>query len=221
MSNLAALSAHLPGPEPRQTGNAQAGVFIDGKYLEQVLQYDFQDSRIDIGKLAWVMSRPGDLLRAYYYSCWPWQHHPPTTEDELRLSRKHKLITAISHLPRFEVRMGHLAKIAQTRTGLPVFKRKMIDCWAGVDIALLAVSGKISSISVLSGERDIVPGVQAAKSAGVAVILWHGNTERTRPSLELYEMADERRTLDQELLRQIQFHPPRNGAPANRLGVAR
>ena len=115
--------------------------------------------------------------------------------------------------------MGHLAKIAQTRTGLPVFKRKMIDCWAGVDMALLAVSGKISSISVLSGERDIVPGVRAAKDAGVSVTLWHGDTVRTYPSVELFDLADERRKISEALLRQIQYTPPRNGRyQADRIG---
>lgn len=189
----------------------QAAVFIDGKYLDQVVQHDLGWQKIDIGKLARAMSCPGELLRAYYYNCWPWQHRPPTPEDEIRLSRKHNLITAISHLPRFSVKMGYLAKIAQTQTGLPVFKRKMIDCSLSVDMALLAASGQVRTVAVLSGERDIVPGVEAVKAQGVSVILWHGDTEHTYPSVELFQLADERHKIDDALLRQVQFTPPRNG----------
>ena len=43
------------------------------------------------------------------------------------------------------------------------------------------------------------------------VVLWHGDTEHTYPSVELFQLADECHKIDDALLRQVQFIPPRNG----------
>ena len=76
-----------------------SAVFLDGGYLEKVLKYDHNEPRIDFEKLACTMSEPDDLLRAYYYHCLPYQSNPPTSEERLRYSNRHRFTTALSHLP--------------------------------------------------------------------------------------------------------------------------
>jgi uncharacterized LabA/DUF88 family protein len=44
----------------------------------------------------------------------------------------------------------------------------------GVDMALLAGKGKITSVALFTGDSDTIPAVEAVKQEGVLVTLWHG-----------------------------------------------
>lgn len=71
-------------------------------------------------------------------------------------------------------------------------------------MALLAGKGRIDAVSVFTGDSDLIPAVEAVKNEGVVVTLWHGSrAAQTRPSRELYELADERRELTAELIRRM------------------
>ena len=134
----------------------------------------------------------------YYYNCLPYQSNPPTDEERLRYSKRHSFTTALSHLPRFEVRLGKLMYSGEDHNGNPIFQQKQVDCMVSVDMVLLAAKGKIDAVSVFTGDSDLVPAIQAVKNEGVLVNLWHGISPQTRPSRELYELADERRSLKPE-----------------------
>lgn len=181
-----------------------AAVFIDGGYLDKVLFYDHQNRRIDYQKLVQEMVAPDELLRAYYYHCLPYQSNPPTEEERSRYSAKHRFTTALSFLPRFEVRLGRLAFRGYDTTGKPIFEQKRIDNMIGVDMALLAGKGKITNVVLLTGDSDYIPSVEAIKREGVVVTLWHGSfSPSTAPSRELFEICDERRELTAELIQKI------------------
>ncbi len=134
-----------------------AAVFIDGGYLEKVLRYDHKRPGIDFEKLSHVMSEPNEHLRTYYYHCLPYQSNPPTPEERSRYSKRHGFTTALSHLPRFEVRLGKLAYRGNDPQGNPIFIQKKVDCMVGVDMALLASKGKITTAAVFTGDSDLVP----------------------------------------------------------------
>ncbi|MFQ5664357.1 MAG: NYN domain-containing protein [Terriglobia bacterium] len=179
-------------------------VFIDGGYLEKVLHYDHQEPKIDFERLVRLMAEPDELLRAYYYHCLPYQSNPPTEEERQRYSSRHRFITALSYLPRFEVRLGKLAYRGQDTDGNPIFQQKRVDCMVGVDMALLAGRGKITNVSIFTGDSDLIPALEAVKREGVLVTLWHGSfSPNTRPSRELVEVADERRQLTGEVIENI------------------
>ncbi|MFQ5895172.1 MAG: NYN domain-containing protein [Nitrospinota bacterium] len=178
-------------------------VFLDGGYIDKVLYYDFANARIDFEKLAKEISSPDELLRAYYYHCLPYLGNPPTEEEKSRYASKHGFITALNHLPRFQVRLGQLA----FRGGEYIQKR--VDCMVGVDMALLAGKGKIHRAALFSGDSDLLPAVEAVKREGVLVTLWHGSFSRdTSPSRELFEICDERFQLTSEILQRIKRPTP-------------
>ncbi|HEY2955546.1 MAG TPA: NYN domain-containing protein [Candidatus Eisenbacteria bacterium] len=89
--------------------------------------------------------------------------------------------------------------------GQPIFVQKRVDNMVGVDMAMLAGKGKITSLALLSGDSDFIPSIEAVKREGVIVTLWHGRRgqEETAPSRELYDLCDERRELSPELLRRV------------------
>lgn len=186
-----------------------AAIFLDGGYIEKVLTFDHCQPSIDFAKLAQEMAAPDELLRAHYYHCLPYQSNPPTEEEKERYAMRHRFTTALSFLPRFEVRLGRLAYRGVGSDGKPIFQQKRVDCMLGVDMALLAAKGKITHVSIFTGDSDLIPAIEAAKREGVLVTLWHGSlaSDETRPSRELFEIADERRELTKEIVAKIKRPP--------------
>ena len=183
---------------------ADTAVFIDGGYLDKVLFYDHRNQRIDYAGLVDLMTGQGELLRAYYYHCLPYQSSPPTEEEKSRYASKHRFITALRHIPRFDVRLGKLAYRGQGNDGRPIFQQKRVDIMLGVDMALLAGKGRIAMVALLSGDSDFTPAIEAVKREGVLTTLWHGSrSDQTRPSHELVETCDERYELTAEFVDSI------------------
>lgn len=179
-------------------------VFIDGGYLDKVMWHDHPNRRIDYEGLVRTMVGDDDLLRAYYYHCLPYQSNPPTEEERERYAAKHRFVTALRHIPRFEVRLGKLAYRGTDGAGQPIFQQKRVDLMLGVDMALLAAKGRIANIVLFSGDSDCIPAIEAVKSEGVLTTLWHGSRSlQTRPSHELIEACDERRELTGEIVASI------------------
>lgn len=186
-----------------------AAAFIDGGYVEKVLKYDHNLASVDFSKLVQEMIAPHELLRAYYYHCLPYQSNPPTQEEKERYAARHRFTTALSYLPHFEVRLGRLAYRGINSEGNPIFEQKKVDCMLGVDMALLAAKGKVTHISIFTGDSDFIPAIESAKKEGVVITLWHGsfNNEHTKPSRELYERADERKELTKDIVIHIRRTP--------------
>jgi uncharacterized LabA/DUF88 family protein len=174
-----------------------AAVFLDGGYIDKVKFHDFGNRAIDFEKLALAMARPESLLRAYYYHCMPYQSAQPTIDERNRYASMHRFITALRRLPRFEVRLGRLV----SRGG--EFIQKRVDTMFGVDMALLAGKGKIARVALFTGDSDLIPAVEAVKSEGVVVTLWHSSSPRSRPSTDLYECCDDRVELTPQLFQSI------------------
>lgn len=188
--------------------NSRTAVFLDGGYLDKVLFFDFNRTRISYEKLALEMAGQNELLRAYYYHCLPYQGSPPTEDERLRFASMSKFVGAISRLPRFEVRLGRLAFRGKQPDGKPIFMQKRIDCMLGVDMALLAAKGKVSNIEVFSGDSDFIPAVEAVKREGILVTLWHGNLSggsTIQPSRDLYQLCDDRKQLTQTIIDKIRM----------------
>ena len=185
---------------------SRTAVFIDGAYLEKVLLYDHDKARIDFGRLANVMAGDGDLLRAYYYHCLPYQSGSPTDEEKRRYASRQRFFTALRHIPRFEVRLGKLAYRGLDASGQPMFQQKRVDLMLGVDMALLAGKNRISKVVLVSGDSDFTPAVEAVKNEGVLTTVWHGSqSEDTKPSNELLLTCDERCEFTAEIIRSVRL----------------
>jgi uncharacterized LabA/DUF88 family protein len=179
-------------------------VFLDAGYVDKVLYYDHGNFRVDYGKLSNQMAAPDALFRAYYYHCMPYQSNPPSEEEKVRYAGKRRFMDALARLARFEVRLGRLAKVGINQAGKPIFMQKRVDCMLGVDMALLAGKRTITNVALFTGDSDLIPAVEAVKREGVIVTLWHGGaTQDTHASAELIQLCDERRMLNEDILRAV------------------
>ena len=173
--------------------------FIDGAYLSYMLRDEFSLAKIDFGKLARMMSGEREILRTYYYNCLPYQSSPPSQDERARFSRTQQFNAALQRIPRFEVRLGRLEFRGKKDNGDPIFEQKRVDILLGVDLALLAAKHQITDAVVLAGDSDFLPAIQAAKTEGVVLHLFHGQ----RPHRDLVQMCDERTRFTQEMIQSL------------------
>ena len=100
-------------------------------------------------------------------------------KNKERYDKKYRFIDALNYVPRFQVRLGQLAKIGVDQNGEPIFQQKRVDLMLGVDMALLAGKGKITHTALFAGDSDTIAAVEAVKQEGVIVTLWHGKLPAT------------------------------------------
>lgn len=180
-------------------------IFIDAAYLDKVLYYDHNKKRVDYMKLTQELTAGNQLFRAYYYHCMPYQSNPPIEEERRRYSKMHSFITAIKRIPRFEVRLGRIARLGISAEGKPITCQKRVDCMMGVDMALLAGKRVITDLAIITGDSDLIPAIEAVKSEAVIVTLWHGSySKECRPSGDLVHICDECQELTSDVITRIQ-----------------
>jgi uncharacterized LabA/DUF88 family protein len=179
----------------------RAAVLIDGAYLDFTLRDEFNLARIGYELLSQSLTEGLEPLRTYYYHCLPYQSNPPTPEESERFGQRQRFYAALSRLPRYEVRLGELALRGRDDRGQPIFQQKRVDILLGVDLVLLSARRQITHAILVAGDSDYLPAVTAAKNEGVLVRLVHGSVHR--PHRDLWDAADERVRLTQELIDRI------------------
>ena len=178
----------------------RVAVFIDGGYLDRVLDSKRQGNKIDFNKLVDnIVEQSGTdkkIVRVYYYHCLPYQDSPPTPEQSSKFGRAQGFFRALQRTSRFEVRTGRLAFRGNRADGTPLFEQKRVDLMLGLDLMSLAVKHIVDEVFLVAGDSDFVPAVNAVKKEGIVVYLVHGDT----PHDDLLDEVDERILITQELV---------------------
>lgn len=145
----------------------RAAVFIDGAYLTKILDVDFGKPKIDLAKFSDILCGNNERLRTYYYNCMPYQSCPSTEEERRRFASMDKFVYTLRKLPRFEVKLGRLGCVGGE------FIQKRVDIALAVDLVRLSCGRMIGKGVVVTGDSDFVPAIEAAKEAGVLVMLYY------------------------------------------------
>jgi uncharacterized LabA/DUF88 family protein len=186
---------------------SRVAIFIDGGYVDKVLRHEFGGAKIAYARFSQEISaqiHPDiDILRTYYYHCLPYKSDPPTPEESQRFASMQNFLDAINRLPRFEVRLGRLARRGPDKDGRYYFEQKMIDVLLSIDLVHLSSKGQIGYVAIVGGDSDFVPAIKMAKSEGVSVWLFHGE----RPRNDLLDIADERIRITQALVNRVLWQP--------------
>ncbi len=180
----------------------RAAIFIDAGYLLNVLLKEFRNFEVDLGRLTVELSKGSSLLRAYYYNCPPYQSNPPTAEESRKAAEADSFYAALRKLPRFEVRLGRLAKKSCRNCGAVSLQQKRADLMLGVDLVNLSARAQIGKAIIIAGDSDFLPAVTVAKDNGVLIHLYHGGPKNP-PHRDLFEACDERTRITQDLLDRI------------------
>lgn len=172
----------------------RAAIFIDGGYLDKVVERELGGQRFDLFKFSTEAAGLDERLRTYYYHCPPYQSAPATDEERARTARADSFYHQLTRLPRFEVRKGRLQKTGST------FQQKKVDVLMAIDLVHLASTKQIQRAVLVSGDSDLVPAVEVAKFEGVVVDLYSHATSVHR---ELFEVVDDRHPIDEALIRRV------------------
>ncbi len=194
---------------------ARLAVFVDGGYVEGLRKRQFHRLRLrpDIQLLAEHVRQvvaeatpePLDLFRTYYYTCPPSQPDPPTDDDRHRTAGYRRFVRALTQLPRFQVREGHLRLDGFGEDGRPLFTQKQVDLLLGLDAAEIARSQVVTHIALVAGDGDFVPVMEVLKREAVSVWLFHG--PRATYAHDLWLAADDRHEMDEAFMRDIARAP--------------
>lgn len=187
---------------------SRLAIFIDGGYVDQVLRHEFAGAKISYDKLvseiASTIYSDIDLLRSYYYHCEPYKSDPPTPDESQRFGRMQSFLNSLRRLESFEVRLGRLVRRNLGTQGEVRYEQKMVDILLSIDLVQLSSRGNITHAALVSGDSDFVPAVRIAREAGVSVWLFHGD----RPHNELWQTADRRVHIGQDLINQVSRRTP-------------
>jgi uncharacterized LabA/DUF88 family protein len=179
----------------------RVAIFIDGGYLDKVLQKEFKFARIKYQKLSDWMSKGMSIFRTYYYNCLPYQGSPPTEDEKDRFSRAQKFHYSLRKLPHYEVREGKLEHRGYDKDGVPIFVQKRVDILLGVDLVLLSTKLRITHASIFTGDSDFLPAIRVAKNEGVLINLFH--SQLFLPHDDLWQIADDRFVITEDVINKI------------------
>lgn len=173
---------------------SRIAIFIDGGYLKKVLKL-FEEPRIDYLKFSERLVAGKERLRTYYYDCMPYRSNPPSAEETKRYAAMQRFVESLRRLPRFEVRLGRLAKRPSG------FEQKRVDVLFAVDLTRLSASRQIGQAALVTSDSDFVPAIQAAKDDGVLVQLYY--SPRLSYNDELLQACDDRIEINQDLINAV------------------
>lgn len=185
----------------------RCAIFIDAGYLSSVLAKEFGGMEVDFGKLSKELSDGSNLLRAYYYNCPPFQSNPPTNEESERTMKANAFYDALRRLPRFEVRLGRLAKRSCRSCNATVLQQKRADLMLGVDLVNLSARSQIHKAVLIAGDSDFLPAVNVAKDNGVLIHLYHGGPANPAHT-DLLDACDERTRLTKAFMDKVRKASP-------------
>ena len=179
----------------------RCAIFIDGGYLDKVLQTLFHGKRIDYVALPRALCPSREILRTYYYTCEPWQSNPTTEAENLRFSGQQKFLAFLRRIPNYEVRLGRLAfRGTDKETNEPIFEQKEVDVRLAIELVRLTMHRSITQAILITNDSDFVPAIQLAKDEGVEVILATGG----KPYVSLLNAADRIMKIDVDMLNSIE-----------------
>lgn len=166
-------------------------LFIDGAYLDEVMS--------DFGRKFWgVDSVPldfsalvagGAFRKCFYYNCPPPQQRDETDGDWERRARPYfDRMHAIGELPGFHIFEGTTKR--HRKRGAT---QKEVDVQIAVDLLTNSFKGNMEFATLLAGDQDFRPVVEAATREGMYVTVW---SERGSSSAALRAAADSRMYLE-------------------------
>jgi uncharacterized LabA/DUF88 family protein len=178
---------------------------IDGQYLSQIISQTFPAGTVlDLSDFASrITPRFHWRFRTYYFDALPYRpHNNPSGPQSQAHATKQAELKRIARFDRFTVREGYctLAEKRGRISGRPnaplerfeTVEQKLVDVLLATELTRIAWSREAQHVSLIAGDADFVPAIQAAKNAGALVRLYYFRGGTTSYGDRLFDEADER-----------------------------
>jgi uncharacterized LabA/DUF88 family protein len=160
-------------------------LFIDGAYFHATLQA-FSKKYFDNRKISlnpWALT--SEFQKCFYYDCDPTKRTDESeTEFEARKSETEAFERRLSSQPGVHIYKGAIRGMGKRN------RQKGVDVAIAVDMLTHSYRKNIQRATLLAGDLDFLPLVEALVLDGLYVTLWYC---RERTSKELIEAVDQRR----------------------------
>ncbi|BBO31967.1 NYN domain-containing protein [Lacipirellula parvula] len=155
-------------------------LFIDGGYLRERIN-QFAKDFFGIEHFGWDCEHISErYFKTFYYDC------PPDDKATHRGEEYRECIAATKRLPGVHVAEGVLTSGRKQQ-------QKQVDVKLAVDMLSHTLNRNMDSVTLLAGDQDFVPAIEALVRAGMYVSLMYVHTSI---SPRLRDAADEGSTLD-------------------------
>ena len=164
-------------------------------------------------------SKTETIYRIFYYDAphFEGEQKKPVSGDVVEYKNKDKLLSELGGLENFAIRKGRLkwggwkirpkilSKITQgsfkgalqDKHFIPNFEQKGVDMVLGLDVAMLANTGKVDQFMIATADTDMVPAFKHGRVRGMKSVLIKPEFERSyRVHAILREHADIVREVD-------------------------
>lgn len=179
----------ISNPSPYTGPEKIKYLFIDGGALDSLLEslsaglFNSEKLEIDYQILA------EDYSKIFYYDCYPAQKTGESTADyEARIQPKSELFSLLRSLDGFHVYEG-TSRYRKRRGGQ---EQKQVDIMIAVDMLTHSFRRNMHAATLLTGDLDFKPLIDALVQEGMHVSLWY---PKGRANYELVDAADSRRAL--------------------------
>ena len=186
-------------------------ILIDNMYLENAAN-SFGIGRLDIRKLAKVLLRtpPEELFRIYIFDALPYIPQQNASADQIgRQKRKQGYLDAIQYYERVSVELGDVRPKhtrcfkCQNEFNVPV--QKLVDVKISVRLTTLAWANTVNKIILVSGDKDLLPAVEAAAPTKTIVRLAYFEEGNVQTAKALIRSAPEKQKLSRSDLAYCKF----------------
>lgn len=162
-------------------------LFVDGAYLRELIDdisaryFNGVTLEIDYRQLS------SHFKKTFYYDCLPGRRQTETEEEyQKRLSKQEALFERLRRIAGWHVYLGTV------RGEGGRLRQKQVDTMMAVDMLAHSYRKNASEVTLLAGDLDFKPVLDALVQDGMYVVLWY---DRKHASKELIESADNRQPL--------------------------
>ncbi len=177
----------------------KVSVLIDGGYLHKILKK--YNVHIDEKAIHTIVTSSLDkkeiLHKIVYYDCRPYKfENEDTNGEDTTFEKNNQLLDTLAKQDQYVLRLGKLMFLGRNDKGHPLLVQKGVDIRIALDIARIIMVGKIDRLIIITGDTDLVPAMQMARSYDIQIVAI--NIEHL--AYDLYSHSDFVRTIDIEKL---------------------
>ena len=162
-------------------------VLVDGGFFNNINHHNYP---LDLEKVFKALNPQGlALMRNYYYDCKPYVGPEQAEKDIEKLSRYESFLSYVQQIPQTECKLGRLQKIDDT------YVQKGVDTLITIDIVTFATKHLVTHLTLLTGDDDLIPAIQAAKNEGIIVTVYttkQSVTSSMRASADVVHIIDDK-----------------------------
>jgi len=188
----------------------KVAILIDSMYLQNIANY-YEISKLDIRKLQKLLLEENEMhFKTFVFDALPFTPRENATEEQkTNRTNKHKYLTRLSYFDRTKVEWGQVRpkfiKCNHCKNQIITPIQKLVDVKLAVKLVYLSWSKIVDKIILITGDKDMLPAINAVENTTIPIKLVYANTPRTITSKEIIKCCSEKKELTKSDIQFLAF----------------